>query len=205
MLHACECFLNTLLTRASVRWFKPDPIPKSIVEKLIEAATRAPTASAGEQWYFIVIESEDKRKVIHALLKKAHEVYARKVLRKPLPEHSIAKWMTRIDEGMYYAPLYIAAYIDLRRRLYSDEYSEYEKLMAVQSLSAAIENLILTAWSMGIGAVWLGVPLLLKSEFDKVLNPPEGLELQAVIAIGYPAEALAPRKRRPLSEVYHVV
>jgi nitroreductase len=56
-----------------------------------------------------------------------------------------------------------------------------------------------------IGAVWLGVPLLLKSEFDRVLNPPEGLELQAVITVGYPAETPTPRKRKPLSEVYHVV
>ncbi|MEM0320766.1 MAG: hypothetical protein QXS67_05080 [Candidatus Nezhaarchaeales archaeon] len=53
--------------------------------------------------------------------------------------------------------------------------------------------------------MWLGVPLLLKSEFDRVLNPPEGLELQAVITVGYPAETPTPRKRKPLSEVYHVV
>ncbi|MEL9908839.1 MAG: nitroreductase family protein [Desulfurococcus sp.] len=147
MLHTYNCFLETLLTRTSIRWYKPDPIPRSVVEKLIEAATRAPTASAGEQWYFIVVESDSKRKAIHELLKRAHEVYIKSVLRQPLPENFVAKWMARIDGGIYYAPLYIVAYVDLRRRLYSDEYDEYEKLMAIQSLSTAIENLILAAWS----------------------------------------------------------
>lgn len=169
--------------------------------KILEAAVRAPTASAGEQWFFIVVTSDEKRKRIHELLKKAHEVYATRVLREPYSPDTVAKWMKRIDEGMYSAPVYIAAYLDLRKRLYRDEYSEYEKLMAVQSLSAALENMVIAAWSMGLGSVWLGVPLLIREEFDRVLEPPEGCELQAILALGYPAETPKPRRRKPPEEV----
>ncbi|MEL9999697.1 MAG: nitroreductase family protein [Desulfurococcaceae archaeon] len=193
--------LDTLFTRCSIRWFKQDPLPLSTVVKLLEAATRAPTAQGAEQWFFIVVYSEEKRKEVHRLLRKAHEYYATSVLLKPYSGEAVVKWMKRIDEGMYRAPVYIAVYADLRKRIYKDEYYEYEKLMAVQSVSAAIENLIIAAWSMGIGSVWLGVPVFLKEDFNRVLNPPENCDLQAIVALGYPAEEPKPRRRKPVEEV----
>lgn len=197
--------LEVLFTRCSVRWFKPDPIPLEVVNKLIEAATRAPTAQGAEQWFFIVVRSEEKRREVHRLLRIAHEYYARRVLLAQYSPEAVAKWMDRIDKGMYSAPVYVAAFIDMRKRVYKEEFYEYERLMAVQSLSAAIENLVIAAWSMGIGSVWLGVPVLLREEFNKVLNPPSGCELQAIVALGYPAEAVKPRKRRNVSEVTAVI
>lgn len=193
--------LNVVLTRTSIRWFKSTPIPDEVIMKILEAGIRAPTASGGEQWFFMVIVDEELRRSIHRLLKRAHEIYARETLLEPYSEDSIAKWMKRIDEGMYYAPLYIAAYLDLRKRMHKDKYSQYERVLAIQSLSAAIQNMILSAWFLGVGSVWLGVPLLLKDEFDKVLNPPQGCELQALIAFGYPSEEPRLRKRRNINEV----
>ena len=101
-----------------------------------------------------------------------------------------------MENGIYLAPAYIAGYIDLRNPLYKDEYHELERLWAHQSLAAAFENMILTAWSMGIGSVWLGVPLLLRKEFDQVLQPAPGLELAGILALGYPARKTRPRIRR---------
>ncbi len=188
--------LEAIESRASVRFFKPDPVPREIIERIIEAGIRAPTAGGGEQWFFIVVTDESLRRRIHELLKEAHRIYAERVLRKPLPKEKVEKWLRYIESGEYLAPLYIAAYIDLRERLYSDEYEEFEKLMAIHSLCAAIENMILAAHSLGLGAVWLGVPLLMRERFDELLKPPEGCELQAIIAMGYPAEEVRPRRRR---------
>ncbi len=194
--------IEILKFRASVRWFKPDPVPREILEQLIEVAIRAPTAGGGEQWFFIVVTDDNLRRKIHELLKKAHRIYAEKVLREPLPSEKLSKWMKLIDEGEYFAPAYIAAYIDLRNRLYKDEYYEFERIMAIQNLSAAIENILVAAHSLGLGAVWLGVPLLIKDEFDELLKPPKGCELQAIIAVGYPSREVKPRKRfKELNEV----
>ncbi len=199
-------FLEVVMTRCSVRRFRPDPVPDDVLAKILEAGIRAPTAGGGEQWFFIVVKDLEKRRAIHRLLLEAHRLYASKVLREPLPVEKLEKWMRRIEEGMYFAPIYIAAYIDLRERLYRDEFYEFEKLMAVQSLAAAIENMLLTAHAMGLGGVWLGVPLLLREKFDEVLEPPPGCELQALIALGYPAEEVGPRKRRKdLSKVVKMI
>ncbi|MEM0014143.1 MAG: nitroreductase family protein [Candidatus Nezhaarchaeales archaeon] len=193
--------LDAIFTRTSIRRFKLTPIPDEVIIKILEAGTRAPTASGGEQWFFMVIADEETRKSVHRLLRRAHEIYARDSLLEPYSEDSIVKWMKRIDEGMYYAPLYIAAFLDLRKRIHRDEYLQYERVLAIQSLSAALQNMIISAWLLGVGSVWLGVPLLLKEEFDRLLNPPQGCELQAVIAFGYPSEEPRLRKRKNINEV----
>jgi len=194
-----EELLNVILSRRSIRRFKPDPVPDDLVEKILEAGIRAPTAGGCEQWLFIVVKSEEKRRRIHELLLEAHRKYAVEVTGMPFDK--VEKWMTRIREGMYFAPLYIAAYLDLRRRCFTEAYRDYEKLEALKSLSAAVENIILTAHAFGLGAVWLGVPVLMADEFNRVLEPPPGAELHSIIALGYPAEEPRPRPRRPLSEV----
>lgn len=200
-----EAVLDVIRSRASVRLFKSEPVPMDIIMRVLEAGVRAPTAGGGEQWFFVVVTSEEKRRRIHSLLRRAHELYATRVLREPLPEAKVRRWLQRIDEGQYYAPVYVAGYVDMRRRLCSEEYVGVERLWAHHSVAAALENMVLAAWGLGLGAVWLGVPLLMVEEFNRVLEPPEGLELVGVLALGYPAEDVKPRPRRPLSEVVKVL
>ncbi len=197
--------LEAMLSRVSIRKFKPDPIPLDVVKRIVEAGIRAPTAGGGQEWYFIIVVSEDKRRKVHELLKKAHILYAEKVLRKPLSREKLDKWIKLMEEGEYLAPVYIAGYVDLRNPMYSDEYAELERLWAHQSIAAAFENIILAAWSMGIGSVWLGVPLLMREEFDKVLEPPKGLELAGILALGYPDEHPKPRPRKGVEEVSKII
>jgi len=192
---AHNVLLDIINTRASVRVFTNTPVPVETLKKIVEAGIRAPTAGGGEEWFFTIVLSEEKRRRIHELLVEAHLLYAEKVLKKPLSPQQVEKWRKSMEEGMYLAPAYIAGYIDLRDPLYSDDYRELERLWAHQSLAAAFENMILTAWSMGIGSVWLGVPLLMREEFDKVLKPPEGVELAGILALGYPAKRIRPRTR----------
>lgn len=192
---AQKILLDVVDTRVSVRLFKQAPIPVEVLRQIVEAGIRAPTAGGGEEWFFIIVLSEEKRRKIHELLVEAHILYAEKVLRNPLPPEKVEKWRKSVLEGMYYAPAYIASYIDLRNPLYRDECRELERLWAHQSLASAFENMMLVAWSRGIGSVWLGVPLLLREEFDRVLQPPKGLELAGILALGYPARSIRPRTR----------
>ncbi len=201
----CECFLETVLSRSSVRWFKSDPVPDDVLLKILEAGIRAPNAGSSEQWFFIVVRDPEIRKKLHDLLLEAHEFYATRVLKTPLPPDKVGKWVQRIREGMYLAPTYIAGYVDLRKTTHVVEFTGAEKIFAMQSVAAALENMLLVAHALGLGAVWLGVPLLLKNKFDELLKPPEGCDLQGIIALGYPAETPKTRPRKPLSEVVRFI
>ncbi len=201
----CDCFLETVLSRSSVRWFRNDPIPDDVLLKIIEAGVRAPNAGNNEQWFFVVVRDSGLRSRVHELLLEAHEFYATRALKNPLPPDKVGKWVQRIRDGMYLAPAYVAGYVDLRKTTHVEGFFEEERVFAIQSVAAALENMILVAHSLGLGAVWLGVPLLLKSKFDEVLKPPEGCELQGIIALGYPAETPKARPRKPLSEVVKLI
>lgn len=200
-----EVLLDIIGSRVSVRRFKPEPVPDDAVNKIIWAATRAPTAGGRENWFFVVVKSDEARKKIHRLLIDAHLEYAVRIARMP-PER-VERWRKAMEGGMYFAPLYIAIYIDLGK-LSSEgtkDINDAEFIMEVQSAAAAIENAILAAWSFGLGSVWLGVPLLLEEEFNKVLNPPPGYKLMGILAVGYPAEVPPPRGRKPVEAVTKIV
>ena len=74
---------------------------------------------------------------------------------------------------------------------------QYERLMAMQSVAASIENLLLAAHEAGLGACWMAAPLYCPDVVRAVLQLPDDWEAQALITIGYPADAgQAQRARR---------
>jgi nitroreductase len=79
------------------------------------------------------------------------------------------------------------------------EHSPY----AVSDASRAIQSMILTAWSQGVGSNWAGFDNL--KHINSVLGIPEEIEILAILPFGYPAAAIGKgrKKRKPLREVAH--
>jgi nitroreductase len=79
-----------------------------------------------------------------------------------------------------------------------------EQVVWVQDCSAAIENMLLAATGMGLGAVWIGVyPTESKiTAVKKLCNIPEYVTPLALVYFGYPAEEKAPRTRYNEKRVY---
>jgi nitroreductase len=74
---------------------------------------------------------------------------------------------------------------------------------AVSDASRAIQSMILTAWSEGIGSNWVGFEGL--TEVNPVLGIPADLDVLAIIPFGYPAQERhqGKKQRKPLSQVAH--
>jgi coenzyme F420-0:L-glutamate ligase/coenzyme F420-1:gamma-L-glutamate ligase len=86
------------------------------------------------------------------------------------------------------------------RKFPDDMSRRSERDLAVQSLGAAIQNMLLVANVEGLGACWFSAPSFCKETVRKVLEIPENVEPQALIAIGYPDEKVDVPKRRLLSD-----
>ena len=73
--------------------------------------------------------------------------------------------------------------------------------LAVSDCSRAIQDMILTAWSQGVGSNWVGFNSL--PEVNPVLGIPEGVSVLAILPFGYPVESVGKgqKKRKPLGEV----
>lgn len=100
---------------------------------------------------------------------------------------------TRYDFIIGKAPVSIAVFLDK-----SAMYHEVKDHMA---MGACIENMLLAAHSLGLGAVWLGEILKNADAVRRLLGLPETLELMAVVAIGHPAEQKRSSSRKDIQEV----
>jgi nitroreductase len=166
--------LEAIKGRRSIRAYKGDNVSSEIVQKLIEAATWAPSAGNIQPWEFIIVRNpEIKRKLTEAALDQ-----------------------TFIEE----APVVIVVCANEVRS--SQGYGTRGKtLYCLQDTAAAIQNIHLTAYSLGLGTCWIGA--FREEEARKILKIPEGVRPIAIIPIGYADETRSPRNRRPLNQIVH--
>lgn len=187
--------LEAIQNRTMVREYSEKPVGEKERKIILGAGIRAPTAAGNEQWYFIVIETGEKREELYRHLIEAQRIYYTEMLKTPLPKEKVERWVSAAEKGTYKAPLYIAVLVDLRERFCT--IPEIEELWAHHSIAGAIENMLLAAWGLGIGGCWFGVPLLKEDEFHRVLGiGKEGMKLAAVLGFGYPKGEAKPRGRK---------
>ena len=85
--------------------------------------------------------------------------------------------------------------------VFIDKSAMYHAVKDHQSIGACLENMLLAAHGMGLGAVWLGEILKSAEEVRELVDVPVSMELMAVVAVGHPAGKGGTASRRPVSEV----
>ena len=164
--------------RRSVRKFKTDPIPQSILQEILSLAIWAPSAMNLQDWFFVVVQGRKKEE----FLKISASAFA---VIKPSLEKTF-KDKPKIIEGMKTffetfggAPVIIIAYGGKLPNGQDDD---------VWSVSLAVQNLMLAAYERGLGTTWMdGVVFAKEKEINDLLGI-KGRKLVCTIPIGYPAE-----------------
>ncbi len=106
---------------------------------------------------------------------------------------------TEISSLTHYSKIVLGA--DVLIGVFLDNSASYDRTKDCQGIGACIQNMLLYIHSIGLGAVWLGQILKNKDKVLALVHGPEGHELMAVIALGYPAETKGIGSRKPLDEV----
>ena len=166
--------LEAIKGRRSIRAFKSQNVPQEVVAELIDVARWAPSAGNIQPWEFIIIRKpEIKKRLVEAALGQAF-----------------------IEE----APVVIVVCANESRS--SQGYGSRGKMLyCLQDTAAAIQNIHLLAYSLGLGSCWIGA--FKEEEAREVLKLPQGIRPIAIIPVGYPAEAPPPGNRRPISQIVH--
>jgi nitroreductase len=99
---------------------------------------------------------------------------------------------TRYSHIILAAPALIVVFLE-RKAMYDD-------LKDAQAAGACIQNMLLAAEALGLGAVWLGQILQNREKVNEILALDQGLELMAVIAVGHPAHRKQKSRRKPLTD-----
>lgn len=72
-------------------------------------------------------------------------------------------------------------------------------LYCIQDTAAAVQNILLAAYALGLGTCWVGA--FIEDQVRKAINAPVNMRPVALIPVGYPAEPAAARSRRPLGKI----
>jgi len=192
--------LDIIKSRRSIREYLSGKISKDILFRILEAARWAPSAHNAQPWRFIIIR---KRGLKEELARAMADEWIKDMIKNGLPSETQKDLVETSIRRFTKAPVLIIAcvtmedmdkYPDLRRQ-------EYEHIMAVQSLAAAIQNMLLMAHSEGLGACWFCAPLFCQEVVRKVLKIPDDVEPVALITLGYPSERASPPFRKPVEEI----
>ena len=185
--------LDVLSERRSVRKYQARPVPEELVKKVLEAAGWAPSAHNAQPWRFIVLADPQMKRGLAEAMAKAWTADATKEGVFIEPE----KFKLRI-ERFADAPILVLACFCMEgmERLLDIEKQRLERDLASQSLAASLQNVLLAAHSLGLGACWFCAPSFCKQTVRETLEIPKEVEPEALVTLGYPAEEpLAPARK----------
>lgn len=162
---------NVIRTRRSIRSFKPDEIPSDLIEELLLSAMYAPSPKNKQPWFFAVCTGEMKLKIANALEDKIRL----NLFDKPdsIPFQMAMETVSIIQTS----PVLILVYYDgmhcrkdTNDGMLWDILSSQAECCDIQSIGAAVQNLILEAENRNIGSLWVGDILYAYDEIKKIVN-----------------------------------
>ncbi len=193
-----ETVLDTIRTRRSIRRYTDQPVDRAHVEAILQAATQAPSAHNRQPWRFAVVTSAEAKERLAQEMGKRLRVdgLADNEALQAL-EARIARSHARITQ----APVVILACLTMvdMDRWPDARRGDAERVMAMQSVAAALQNLLLAAHTLGLAACWMCAPLVAPDDARDALELPGDWEPQALITLGYQAGEAKPKRTEPLS------
>jgi nitroreductase len=199
----------------SLRRFKPDPVTDEVLARVLGAATQAPCGGNEQNWLFVVVRSDQQRRKLGDIYRRAGAILASWYERADKPTHmSEGEYRRFLTAGLYLhqhladAPVLIVACLRLENAVSADvprepQFAMVDSVpwMAGASIYPAVQNLILACRAVGLGTCLTTNHLLFEDEVKKALGLPPEYRTFALLPIGYPVNNFGPVKRKPLSEV----
>jgi len=192
-------FWEVLFARRSVRRYEDRPVPEELVEKILQAASAAPSAHNAQPWHFLVISSRELRR---RLPEAMAETYVQDMQEQGISSGAIQKKAQRSVRILSNAPVLVVVFlVPDRLKETGGTFLTEERIMAVQGVALACGQLMLAAVACGLSTCWFSAPLFCRHEIIAHLDVARTWEPQALITLGYPAEYPMPKQRRPLDEI----
>ncbi len=185
--------VEAIFTLRAIRRFKNEPIDNEIIKDILLSATQAPSGGNSQPWHFLVIKDKKQKQEFAELY---HQAW----------------WAKRADQGIY-KPEDIAENnkTTLSAMKLSDEIATAPAIILIcataqgsgpmGSVIPAVQNLLLTARSLGIGGTITTLHPSVEDQVKSMFNMPENVQIVYCVPIGYPKGNFGPVQRKPLAEV----
>ena len=187
----------------AMRRIKPDEVPEELILKLIEAANQAPSGGNTQRARWIVVRDAKQRAAVAELNREGVMAYhaAAAEAAESQPHRSTDKYQRMMDsvlwqvEHMHEIPVLIVGCY-----LFDEEPSPEYLADAAGSIWPGVQNLLLTARALGLGAAPTTLGLGDRKATKAVLELPPELEAYCLIPVGWPMGNFGPVTRLPVAE-----
>ena len=181
--------------RRSIRRFQTKGVSKEMILQNLEAARQAPSATNAQPWRFLVLGPQSRNAALNAM-DAGVRCRMDAVANRPLLADAIHT--LRIMKS---APVLILV-VNPAGGTPADSVSGWARvaeLLDAMSVGAAVENLLLEAVALGLGALWIGNTFFAYDEIAAALEI-QG-QLLGAVAVGWPDETPEPRPRKSMEEI----
>lgn len=193
-------FADLVRGRRSVRAYRAEPVPRALIEQILEAARWAPSPHGRMPWRFVVLTRPQAKEALTAAM---GEEWERQLRFDGDPPAVFERRLERSRDRIRSAPVCVIPCLYLEDLdVYPDPVrQEAERMMAVQSLGCAAQNMLLAAYDLGIDSGWLCAPLFCAPAVRLALDLPPAFHPHALLTFGYAAREPKRRPRLPLAEL----
>jgi F420 biosynthesis protein FbiB-like protein len=185
---------GSIESRRSVRRFDEQPVARDIVEDLIRLACMAPAPHHSRPWRFADVRLAENRE---ALADAMAESWRGDLDEAEASVHEIDRLVRRSRKQIEEAPALIVSCLEFdEAKHWPDESRKRgERDMFVQSLGAALQNILLAAGDFGLVGYLKGAPLFCADAIRTALDLPDGWEPAFLVLLGYPQPGFEPDPR----------
>jgi F420 biosynthesis protein FbiB-like protein len=186
--------------RRSVRRFLDRPVPHTALLDILEAARWAPSPHGRQPWRFVVLrEAESNIRLAEAM----GEEWQRQLAMDGQDQARVEERLRISRMRIRTAPVLIipCLYLQDMDHYPDPERQRAEEIMAIQSLGCAVQNMLLTAYELGLDAGWMCAPLFCPEIVQAALDLEQTLIPHALIPVGYAAADPNRRPHKPIEEL----
>src|SRR3954453_19852349 len=221
--------LEVMRTMRAMRRLKPDPVPDELLDQLVDAATWAPSGGNLQGYHYVVVTDREVMASL-ASLWRGGATFSLDAIPTAPPQGMSDEKFERLRDALRFqrdnfadtpaviVPCYgvRSARGQLRRvagRLRAEGLGRGARMVrsagrardmsSAASVYPGVQNMLLTARALGLGATLTTWHLFMESEFKEVLGIPKHVQTYAIVPVGWPRGNFGPVVRQPAAERIH--
>jgi nitroreductase len=199
--------VEAMVTQRAVRRVLPDPVAPGIVRRCIELALEGPTGSNGQNWEFVVVTEQKTKARLQMQYRRIWALYGRAGERVAADDPQTARILASVRwqvEHFTEIPVVVVACLRGGANLPYVPMPAMANTAHYGSIYPSVQNLLLAARAVGLGASLITLPLWSLTVARRILGLPLSVEPCCVVPLGWPRGRYGPKPRKPVDRVIHL-
>jgi nitroreductase len=197
---------EAMLTQRAIRRLLPDPVDDAIVLRCIELALKAPTGSNGQNWEFVVVKDRERKQQLARRNRQSWSIYGAIERQRNRGNESQQRILDAVQwQADHFEEIPVLVIPCLRgNRMPLLPMPPFAHSSYYGSIYPSVQNLLLAARAMGLGAALITLPLWSTTSVRRIFGLPASVLPCCVVPMGWPRGRYGPTTRKPVGEVAHL-